>query len=135
VLVLSGGAGEARPAADVLFVTPDADQGEHTPAPPVQAAPLAGESFYAAGRATTEVGPQTEAVVWPRLCDDCFQDVNWLEDSLTEPAAGAEAPAEEARAGLCPVLVTGLAVMVAGSWKGDGLWTEERRRPLLRERN
>jgi hypothetical protein len=138
VLTLPGAAGEARPAADALYVTPDGDQGEHTPAP-VQAAPPAGETFYAAlppaGRATTDAAPQTETSVWPRLCDDCFQDVNWLEDSLTEPAAGPEAPAEGDRAGLCPVLVTGLAAVVAGSWKGDGLWTDERRRPLLRKRN
>jgi hypothetical protein len=136
VLALSGSADEARPAGEVLFVTPDGEQGQRTP--PVQAAPLDGESLYAVQPSEQHpafvAAPRAEAIAWPRLCDDCFQDVNWLEESLTEPPAGTEAPAEEARAGLCPVLVAGLAVVVAGSWKGDGLWTDERRRPVLRPR-
>jgi hypothetical protein len=139
VLALSGGVDEARPAADALFVTPD---GDHTPGfigSRSDESPLAGETFHAARPSGERPGfvaaPQAEAVVWPRLCDDCFRDLNWLEEALTEPATDTEPSAEEARAGLCPVLVAGLAVVVAGTWKGDGLWADERRRPIYRFAN
>jgi hypothetical protein len=134
VLALSGSTDEARPAGNVLLVTPDGDQGQRTP-PPLQAAPLDGESVYAARPPEQHpafvAAPQAEAIVWPRLCDDCFGDVSWLEESLAESPRDATRGLET---GLCPVLVAGLAVVVAGSWKGDGLWADERRRPVLRPR-
>jgi hypothetical protein len=139
MFALGGDAEATRASANVLFVGPESDADAGVEARPERAAEAAVARLTVAhpdgAPAPRTAGLQGEAALWPALCADCFQDLNWLNEPGQSVAVGPEAPADADRAGLSPSLVAGLAVVVAGSWNAEARPThKEARRPGLRSR-